>query len=157
MPRALTNFARQNMYASTTDEAFLILATIRHEPTSTILRVVNNTENIVSRGNTFEAYPFSLILPAESGEGIGAATFEIDNVDLTLVDMLRAAIEAPRVDIEVILASVPNEIEIGIYDLAMREVTWDATTITGKLLNEDILSAAFPSFGYTPKEWQGLF
>ena len=157
MPRDITTFAREQIFATTSDQAFLVLATVRHEPTNTVFRVVNNTENIISRGEEFVAYPFSLILPSESGEGIGAATFEIDNVDLTLIDMLRGAIQAPRMDIEVILSSIPDVVEIGVYDIAMREVTWDVSTIRGKLLNEDVLSSGFPGYSYTPAEWQGLF
>ena len=157
MTRAMSNFARENMLSTSSDEAFLVLVTIRHAATGTLLRAVNNTEQIISRGDTFEPYPFSFILPQETGEGIGVATFEIDNVDLVLIDMLRSAVTAPRVDIEIILGSLPDVVEIGIYDLALREVSWDASVIRGKLLNEDLLSTGFPSYSYVPTEWQGIF
>lgn len=157
MPRALSSYARQQAYALTSGDAWLVLCTISHPPTGTILRVVNNTVDIVSRGQTFTAYPFKITLPHETGEGIGAATLEIDNVDRTLVDMLRAAVIAPTVKIEVILSTYPDQVEIAIPSLALRQVSWDATAIRGTLLSEDLLSSGYPGYIYDPIEWPGIF
>ena len=157
MPRALSTFALKQAFATTSDQAWLVLCTIRHDPTATLLRVVNNTVDIVSRGNTFTAYPFKLMLPTETGEGIGSARIEIDNVDLSLVNMLRGAVEAPLVTIEVILSSYPDTVELSVPNLRLRQVTWDANSIQGTLLNEDLLSAGWPGYIYDPIEWPGLF
>lgn len=157
MPRALSSYAIQQAFALTSNDAWLVLCTISHPPTSTLFRVVNNTVDIVSRGLTFTAYPFKLTLPQETGEGIGAATLQIDNVDRALVDMLRNAVVAPTVKLEVILSTYPDQVEITIPSLALRQVTWDATSIRGTLLSEDLLSAGFPGYIYDPIEWAGLF
>ena len=157
MPRALSSYAHQQAYALTSGDAWLVLCTITHPPTGTTLRVVNNTVDITSRGQVFTAYPFKITLPHETGEGIGSATLQIDNVDLALVDMLRSAVIAPTVKIEVVLSTYPDQVEIAIPSLALRQVTWDATSIRGTLLSEDLLSAAFPGYIYDPIEWPGLF
>lgn len=157
MPRSLSNAFRVASNRLQTDVAFLILLTIRYSPSKTIYRVTDNTEDIVSRGETYTAYPFALQLPVESGEEIGIAQLTIDNVDLLLVDMLREAEEAPRVDIEVVLSSAVDVVEIAVLDLALRDVQWDASTITAKLFNEDFLSQSFPSDIYNPQEFAGLF
>lgn len=157
MPRQLSQNALAGLYASTTDEVYLVLATIRHEPTASLLRVVNNTTDIVSRGMHFVAYPFTLTLPSESGTEIGTAIFEIDNVEQLLIDTLRAATSAPRVDIEVVLAANPDLVEIASTDMALRQVNWDASSIKGQLQNDDILSQRFPAHTYSPDQFQGLF
>lgn len=157
MPRALSSYARQQAYALTSGDAWLVLCTISHPPTSTTYRVVNNTVDIVSRGQTFTAYPFKITLPQETGEGVGSATLQIDNVGLELIDMLRSAVVAPTVTIEVVLSSNMDQVEISIPSLALRQVTWDANTIRGTLLSEDLLSSAWPGYIYDPIEWPGLF
>lgn len=157
MPRKMSSYAKSQAFAMSSGEAWLILVTIRHEQTGTLLRVVNNTEDVTSRGNVYTAYPFKFTLPLETGEGIGVAEFEIDNVELTLISMLRAAIEAPRLDIEVILSGRPDTVELSVFNLALRQVTWDAQTIKGTLVNEDLLSTSYPGYMYDPQEWAGLF
>ena len=157
MPRALSTYFRKQMNSPNGQDPFLVLLTVRYQPTKTVFRAVNNNENITSRGNVYTAYPFQLALPTESGEEIGRASITIDNTDLTLVDMLREATEAPRIDIEVIAASKPDAVEIAILDLALRNVTWDANTITGELLTDNFLNQTFPGDVYSPLEWQGLF
>lgn len=157
MPRALSTHFRKEMNNPNAQDPFLVLLTVRYAPTKTVFRAVNNNENITSRGNVYSAYPFQLALPTESGEEIGRATITIDNTDLALVDMLREATEAPRIDLEVICASQPDQVEIGILDLALRNVRWDANQISGELLTDDFLSQTFPGDIYSPLEWQGLF
>lgn len=157
MPRNISSFALGQAYRTSSNEVFLVALTIRHQPTNTLFRVVNNSENIVSRGEVFTAYPFELTLPVESGEEIGIAQLTIDNIDLTLIDMLRAATVPPRVDIEVLIASRPDIVEISLLDLGMKDVSWDKLAITARLYNEDILSAGYPAQIYEPLEWQGIF
>lgn len=157
MPRALTPYFRKQMNSPNGQDPFLVLLTVRYAPTKTVFRAVNNNADITSRGNVYSAYPFQLALPTESGEEIGRASISIDNTDLALVDLLREATEAPRIDLEVIAASKPDTVEIGILDLALRNVKWDANTISGELLTDDFLSQTFPGDVYTPLEWQGLF
>lgn len=157
MSRALSVNFRRNANDPTTNVAFLALLTVRYSPTKTIYRVVNNNENVISRGMTFTAMAFDLQLPAESGEEMGVARLVIDNVDQTFTDLLREATIAPRVDIEIILTNSPDFVELVVFDLALRDVTWNSQTISGSLYNEDFLSQAYPGFFYLPPEWQGLF
>ncbi len=157
MPRPASAAFSSAANALTTSEAFLALLTIRYPPTGETYRVVNDLHDVVSRGETFTAYPFKLTLPIESGEEIGVADLEIDNVELILINMLRQATTAIRVDIEVILSSDPDQVEISIPDLALRSCDWDSQTIKAKLANEDLLSKGFPPDLYNPQEYQGIF
>ena len=157
MSRPLSIPFKRASNALSTNECFLVLLTITYPPTGETYRVVNNSENIVSRGQTYTAYPFNITLPMATSEEVGVARLEFDNVELILVDMLRAATTPPLVNIEVILASRPDFVEIGILNLALRDVSWDASTVRAQLYNEDILSRKFPRQDYNPNENPGMF
>jgi hypothetical protein len=155
--RAFSPPARAAMLALSTPEAFIALVTITHAPTAEVFRVCMNTEAIVSRGNTFAPYAFRFQLPAESGEEVGQVGFEIDNTDLMLVDMLRRITQPAEFLIEIVLASDPDQVELRVADLIMREATWNATTISGKLMLDDVLNQKFPKDVFDPIQYAGLF
>lgn len=157
MPRALSPQALIAIFSPSTDQAFIPLVTIRHAPTGDVFRVCANTEDIVSRGQRFAAYAFQVTAPVESGEEIGNVEFQLDNVTLLLVDMLRRITAPAAFLIEVVLASDPDYVEYTIADLLLREVTWNATTISGKLMLDDVLNQRFPRDVYDPIQYAGLF
>jgi hypothetical protein len=157
MPRAFTAPARAAMLDLSTAEAFLALVTISHPGTGTVFRVVMNTEPVTSRGNTFAPYAFRFQLPTESGEEYGQVGFEIDNTDLALVDMLRAVVDPVQFVIEIVLASNPDQVELAVHDLVLREVEWDAAQVRGKLILDDVLNQRFPRDVFDPIQYAGLF
>jgi len=62
-----------------------------------------------------------------------------------MVDMLRRVVTPVQVQIQLVLASQPSQIELQIDDLFLREATWNISSISGKLMIEDMLNAGFPS------------
>jgi hypothetical protein len=149
--------ARQAVNAQETNEVFLLLLTLDHEDLAEPIRVVNNTEDIVSRGMTFVAYPFEIALPDEDPESVARVTLRIDNVDREIVRSLRA-LQAPlSVSLEVVLASSPDVVEAGPFNLTLVAAEYDALTITGELAFEDVLNEPFPGHSYVPSEYPGLF
>ena len=157
MPRVFTAQAVQAMLAASTPEAFIALVTITHAATGEVFRVCMNTEPVVSRGETFAAYAFRFQLPAESGEEVGQVEFEIDNTDLLLIDMLRRITSPAEFLIEIVLASAPDVVELAVADLVLREVTWDAVAVRGKLLLDDVLNQRFPKDVFDPIQYPGLY
>ena len=69
--------------------------------------------DIVSRGNTFTAYPFDLSLPAEDPDQISTVQLSIDNVDHSFVQSLRQISSPVTATIEVVFASSPDTVETG--------------------------------------------
>jgi len=65
MPRTLSNAALASMNAQATGEVWLVLLTLSHPTLATPIRLVNNNEDVVSRGSTFLAFPFEVELPGE--------------------------------------------------------------------------------------------
>jgi hypothetical protein len=154
--RNLSFKAIQSLQETATAEVWLMLLTISHPSLSTPIYLVNNTVDIVSRGTTYIGLPFDIDLPNEDQDAPGAATLSVDNVSRVIVDAVRAMDVPATITLEVILASDPDTVEIAFYDMVLRNVTYDATTIKGSLQWEDILVEPI-ALQMTPARFPGMF
>lgn len=143
------------IYQTSTNEAFLWLLTITSA--NETLRVVNNMEDVVSRGNTFTAYPFNISLPVEDGAKELALTLTIDNVDQMLVEAIRGFLEPPMMTLELVLSSDFNTVEKKIDFLRLANVEYDALQIRGSLKPINVLGNSFPASNYDPAQFPSLF
>jgi hypothetical protein len=156
MARTLSATAVASLNAQETGEVWLILLTIAHADLPTPIRVVNNNEDITSRGNLFQAFPFEIVLPGEDPDSPPRATIRIDNIDRSIVALLRSISSAPSVTIEIILASQPNTVEIAYSSLALRNVRYDAATVEGELFFEPLFNEPITAT-MTPSRFPGMF
>lgn len=157
MSRTLSQAARHAVNAQETEQVFLLLLTLDHADLSQPIRVVNNTEDVTSRGDLFVAYPFEIALPDEDPDSVARVTLRIDNVDRQIVQSLRS-IQAPlSVALEVVLAASPDTVEAGPFNMTLIAAEYDAFVITGELAFEDVLNEPFPGHSYIPSEYPGLF
>jgi hypothetical protein len=157
MARALTLAARQSLTAEATDELWLILLTIEADGLTEPIRVVNDRQDLYSRGARYVAYPFELDLPADDGETVARVMIRIDNVDRAILAAVRAATGLPRATIEVVRRAEPDVVEAGPFSMTVAELRADALTLEATCVYEDILDAAFPAGQYTPADYPGLF
>lgn len=125
-------------------------------PGRTPLRVVNNTEDIVSRGNTFLSCGFEIILPNDDGDSMPNVKLTIPNADLLIIDWIRGFPIAPTLMMEIVLSSQPDIVERSIDWMRLANVTYDALQITGTLSVENVLSAGFPCEKYSPVRFPAL-
>lgn len=142
---ALSSVAIQSAQALQTGEAWLMLLTIDHTDLTTPFYLVNNTESITSNSVEYIAYPFQIVLSNDDGEHLPKVQLSIDNVDRALVETIRSITDSPDVDIKLVLSSQPDTVELEITDLILREVEYDAFSITGTLYADDILNSRFPA------------
>lgn|SRR5262245_64860711 len=159
MPRTLTARTVREIALRESGEAYLLAVTISHPqiPGGGVLRIVNNTQPIVSRGMTFQPRGFYWTMPEDDDQAGGEAEFSFDNVDGATTQWLREITTPPEVIIEMIGASLPDIVEVEVRDLKLRAITIDATRVSGKLTHEDVLNARFPADNYSPQEWPGIF
>lgn len=157
MARYLTAGAIAAALARETDEVFLVLLTLDHVSLESPIRVVANTESIVSNGLTYVAYPFEFVLPGDVADQTPQAQLSIDNVDRVIIEALRPLTSAPRVAVQVVLASAPDDVQLEVSDLVLRDVDFDVSTVTGVLAWEDPFERKFPKGKYTPSRAPGLF
>jgi hypothetical protein len=156
MSRTLSAAAVRELLAQESGEVFLQLLTLSH-PQMTTLRVVNNTQDVVSRGNTYLAFPFSLELPADLAEEMPNVQLMISNADRRLVDELRTVVDPITVTLEIVAAGVPDTVEVGPFSFDLSRVVYGKDTITGTLSTEPILQEPFPADTFNPKDFPGLF
>lgn len=145
------------IYKQQSGDAFLTLLTITHPDIPTPIRLVNNTEDIVSNSLTFSAFPFKIVLPVDDGEKAREVALELDNVSLELIDTIRSISDPLEVKLEMILASIPDDIQLSLEELKIGNLSYDAYKITGRLYQDDFLTAGMTSEIYSPQLYPGLF
>lgn len=155
MARNFSSNAMRALMAEVTDEAFLLLITFSHA--TDVYRVVLNTESVFSQGYEFVPCWFEITLPESDDRAPQGCQISIDNVDRRMVELLRSVTDPVRVRVQLVLASQPNIIEMQIDDLVLREASWDASRITGRLTSEDPLNQKWPGHLYEPRTFQGIF
>lgn len=140
-----------------TDEVWLPLIKIEHESLDETIRVVANTEDIVSNGETYIAYPFELTLPDETQDTVGQCKLRIDNVDRRIVEAVRTCTGVPKMTISIILADSPDTVEFGPLDMNLTVVEYDSLVVDATITYDDILNQAFPTDKFIPSKFPGLF
>lgn len=156
MSRELSNAFLAQIFGQNSDDPFLALLTLSHQSFSTI-RLVNNTTQIVSNGNTFLPFPFKFTLPVDDGESLRELKLTIDNVGLELINELRSVVDPIDIKIELVLASNPDFIEIDYQDIKLRKIQVNKQTINGTLTLDDFLNTGLTGETYAPSNFPGLF
>lgn len=154
--RTMSVAALASMFSQHTAEAWLTLMTLDHASLGSPIRLVNNTEAIVSAGESFSACPFQFVFPSEDAETIGEANVEIDGVDQSIVASVRQIASPLDAVIEVVLADSPDTVEVRISGLKLRNVEYDAHRITGTLRFEDVMVEP-ATLTMTPQRFPGIF
>lgn len=156
MANQLSNALLTEIFGQTSSDPYLMLVTLTHASFSPV-RLVNNTENIISRGDTYVAFPMNIRLPGDDGESLREVTIDFDNVSRELIDELRSVTTAIDVKIETVLASDPDQVQTSLEDLKMRGVTYDLSKVSAKLFMDNFLNTALSSEKYDPQRYPGIF
>ena len=160
MSRSLSPVAKRALFAQQTGEVIQALVTITHASiVGGPLRFVSDMQNCVSNGDTYTAFPFKLVLPDDDAETPPRLKLTIDNVDRQIVEAIRSIPPStpPTVHVEFVFASQPDVVEASFSGFTLREVQYDALTIEGDLIQEEISLEPFPEGAFTPNYFAGLF
>lgn len=145
-------------------DEFLVCLTIEHEEISPSIRVVNNTEAIVSNAEngvddqTFIAYPFDITWPDQREDSPPHAQLVIDNVDLQIGKTLREMARTNRATVTLMAVRMDdyNNAEEIIPAMFLTNVVIDSLSIRGDLNVEDMTREPFPARTFSPAEYPGL-
>jgi len=157
MPRSLTPRAVLEAQRENSDEAFLVLLTLRMNGVTDDIRVVNNTVDVTSRGENFIACPFKITLPDDLEFATTNARLELDNVDPSIWQAVRELSFAPEVLLEVVLAGEPDSVVLATVGLKLREASATSSVISGTLIPDTIWQAGYPEGDYDPPQNPGMF
>lgn len=127
MPRNLSQAGRRNVLATSADEPLLAMVEITHADLGdTPIRVINDTQPLVSRGQTFLACPFDVTLPDDVDGQIPQARLEVDNVGRELTQWLEVSRggQGARCRLMFVLRSDPDVYEVDLtMDLTGLKIT----------------------------------
>lgn len=141
------------------EEAFLWLLTFYDYKSNTVLRAVNNLEDIVSRGQTYTAFPFQLTLFPDDGEKQPNLSLTFPNVGQELVTLVRQyeADKPPRIKFELVISNALDTVEKTIDFLTVASVQYDAMQMTFNLASGFIFNRKTCTKTYNTNEFPGIF
>lgn len=145
------------LYGQQSGDPFLTLFTLTHPTFSLPLRFVNNSEDIVSNGDTYTAFPVRVILPPDDNESAREVRISFDNISLEVIDQFRSVTTPITASLQMVLASDPNTIQYSLEELKLTGITYDIRSISASLVMDDFLSVGLTSERYTPTNFPGIF
>lgn len=155
MSNDLSTEVKKQIFAQESEDPFLTLVTL--SSTAFTARLVNNSQDVLSRGDTFVAMPMTISLPVDDGQTARSFTIEIDNVGRELIAGIRTTTDRIGVTIEMILASMPDVVQMSFSDFKVGTITYTATKITAQVVMDNFLAIEMTSERYTPALYPGLF
>lgn len=156
--RDLSNNLLAQLYAENSDDPFLALFTLDHPDWVSPVYLVNNSESITSNGIIYEPFPIKISLPTDDGESIRKVELEFDNVSQELIDEIRTVTDNEiSVDLQMVLASAPDIVEIEMLSMRIKSVSYNAQTIKASLFLDDFLNTELSCEKYTPTLYPGIF
>lgn len=153
MSQALEN----QVSANHSDEALFFLMTIQSPELSEDLHVVNNNEAVVSRGVTYEAFPFVIELPPDDGGAPKDLRLKTYNVSEEFMDLIRQTTEPPKVKLELVSSRDMDFVEKTIGFMALGGAEYDASEISFTLISNQFSARNTLKNKYAQNEFPGLF
>lgn len=125
------------------------------------LYFVDNTQSIVSNGQTYVPAAFKVVLPSQTEDGsIQPCQLVVDNVDQIISATIKKANAAQKkiyATISVVMAQTPDVIESGPLRFILRDVTINKSTVSGELYDFYVYDRKIPEGVYNPQNFPGLF
>lgn len=141
-------------------EVWLYLVEIDSPVFTDPVRVCNNNADIVSGGNTYYAWGFTVSMLADTDDNdTPSVKFTVDNVDQSIVFAINAIpIDLPpTVSLSVIRASAPDTIEIGPIVLPVTDLACTSLTVEFTIGLPAVLVEQFPGYTFNPTNSPGMF
>ena len=136
--------------------AYLFLMTITDPESKTVLHVVNNLEPVISNGIKYEAFPFEIIMPPDTGTAPAGIKVQTVNVGAELMKVLRGTLDPPRVKLELVLSDAPDVVEKTIDFMVLRNLEYDINSVSFDLTSSSIFARRTCTGIYSQNEFPGL-
>lgn len=159
MARTLPSVVVQALFAQSTSIPFFVLLVASHSSFATI-RVVNNTQAIISNGQTYVPFPFTVLLPPESEDLLARVQIRLFDVQREIIDNLRVVAgsrERIAIRLLVIANNDPDTVLQTISGYEIENVGYTAGNITIDASIENLVNEGFPRDSFSPDNFPGLF
>jgi hypothetical protein len=160
MPRDLSAAATLDVNSDSLQEVWVFLIEITHPELDPPIRLVGNTETIISNEETYLPVGLSIPIPDELPDELSTKTVVVSDIDLSIIAALRqipVERERPQLSLRVVLASSPDVIEGGPFNLEIQKHKRDSNTITLTVSTENIVRREFPGKDILPNAFPNLF
>lgn len=148
---------RAALYAQSTSVVPLMLLTIDHDDLVTPIRLVSNIVDIVSRGNTYSAFPFRPMIPPADAEELPRLDMVFEDVTQDLIVAARSVSTPPSVTVEVVSSADLDTVEAGPWNFEIQAVQYGRRELRLSLTVESLLTEPYPYRLFTPGDFPLLF
>jgi len=158
MTRPLTDNLKANLIRLVGEEPVNLLEIYSKDIPTSVIRVTDHLREIVSNGQTYVPYPFSLTISNDQSSQSATANLSLDNVSRALPRWLEQLQGAPHAKLRHMKIQIadPDTIEIDyLYDL--KSITVTRQTISGRLGYDEIINKIGNPTTYRPINAPGLF
>lgn len=145
------------MAGQETAEVFLTLIKLDHVDWDVPLYLVDNGEDIAHSSVVYQAFPFECRLPDDEDEGIPVLRWTAANVGREIIQKLRGLTGAVSATCSWIIASEPDTVQRGPFDVELKAVEYNALEISGVFGLDPILEEPFGHLTMTPSTTPALF
>lgn len=125
------------------------------------LYFVDNTQSVISNGQTYVPAAFKVVLPSQTEDGsVQPCQLAVDNVDQIISATIKKANAAQKkiyATISVVMAQTSDVIERGPLRFILRNVTINKSTVSGELYDFYVYDRKIPEGVYNPQNFPGLF
>jgi hypothetical protein len=158
MPRAYSSQYKSTLAKISGEETPLILLEINHPELTTPIRAVNDTENIISNGEEYIAFPFTCVLPDDYENRLPRARISIGNAGRDLMFWLETTDggQGSVATFRQVMRSRPNQVEWEIT-MGLFNVTATNVEVSAELGFENLFAKPAISINYRPENSAGLF
>lgn len=140
------------------EELPLIALEIAHAALPEPVRVVNDSQDLISGGHTFIAAPFRFVLPDDQESQAPRASLAISNIGKELMQWIESSNGAKGATVRImqIMRSRPEVIE---YETTMglSNVSADLREVSAGLTYDNLLARPSVSLAYRPDTHPGVF
>lgn len=160
-PPRVSAAAMQAMYEQNTSEIPLVLLTFDNPDDPGAegfpIRLVGNSEPIVSRGETYAAALFQIELPQEEVGVEPSLKLIIPGPPEDFIAVIRQIVSPPTFLLEIIISSDPDTVVRKWDQIVMRKVEADQAMVSFELRYETLSQEAFPGDRFSLPNFPALF
>jgi hypothetical protein len=139
MPRTIPPISLAELLAQETSAAFLGLVTITDQ-NATVTRLTTDSVDTNDGTDVYTSFPFDMILPFNIDGQASQGQLILDNVSRQFVDEIRSQTQAFKVNLKIVSSTDPSETMAQFVDYEMRQVSYNAASISGALTMESYLN-----------------
>lgn len=157
MAKTYTPHFKERVSVTSGEEPSYLLE-ISHSQLASPVRVTNNTDNIVSNGNTYTACAFRVQFPDDVQGSMPRVPWAIDNIGRELTQWLEGSNGGRGASVRImqVMRDTPNVIEQE-YTLTLLRAHQNILEVTGELGYENVLDQPALLAIHTPETTPAIF